>query len=53
MADALKEYASEYTKGRNPEKAGLEKALLFADKYSNLNDADIKRTYEILKKNIK
>lgn len=50
MADALKEYASEYTKGTNPGKTSLQNALLFADKFTNTNDADIKRTYDILKK---
>ncbi|MTH16867.1 VWA domain-containing protein [Flavobacterium sp. LC2016-01] len=50
MAEALKQYASDYTKGQTPTKSSLQKALAFADKYTNIQDVDIKRTYDILKK---
>ena len=50
MADALKQYATEYTKGLNPTNEDLTNACTFAEKHSDIKDVDVKRTYEILKK---
>ncbi|WP_289659366.1 vWA domain-containing protein [Flavobacterium panacagri] len=50
MADALKQYAIEYTKGKIPARTNLDKALKFTDKHTDASDIDVKRTYDILKK---
>jgi len=50
MADALKQYSTDYIRGHNPSKTVLQEALAFADKHSDTNDIDVKRTYDILKK---